>query len=149
MPFWGCVPVQKQPVPCTNPPLPQQGPAVSGLTQASWLDTTVPELQAGALCKCSEYPHPGFTRNCYSLLLPAVLASVPVCAMGVLCSCVQGHVKRPNQRRRTGSLLSEGLRGSGVVLGWADPSSADLQVSGGRALACPAELVRLSCPASC
>lgn len=78
---------------CTNTPLPQQGPAVSGLTD------TGPSSKPRALHKCSEYPDPGFTRNCYSVLLPAVLASVGVCAMGVLCSCVQGRAKRPDQRR--------------------------------------------------
>lgn len=46
-----------------NVSLPQRGLAESVLAQASWLDITVPELQAGALLKCSEYLDPVFTHK--------------------------------------------------------------------------------------
>lgn len=96
------------------------------------------------------------TAKAYCLL---AMATVWVCAMGVLCPCAQRHVRKLDWRRLTGSRLPMGLHGSVALLGggsslwwlWCRqmPTCEDLQVPGGEASASPAELVRLSCPSLC
>jgi hypothetical protein len=121
-PIWGCVPGQKQPVPCMSISLPQQGPAGSVLAQASGPDITVPELQALSTRILHLHGSSGIfeeARNCYGLLIPALLASVGVCAMSVLRPCVQERVRDPIREEGAGTWLSESLRdsvaGYGVV----------------------------------
>lgn len=107
IPFWGCVPAQKQPVLCTSLSLPSRVQQGQCWHRPLGRTSQCPSSKTGC---SSDAPRTWILHlrgsggifeeagNCYGLPIPALLASVGVCAMGVLHPCVQGRVTEKRGR---------------------------------------------------